>query len=64
YDGEDFTVEGLQEFERRFFAGELRPHLKTEAVSPADEAGPLKTVKAASFERLVLDNGDDKFLAF
>ncbi|CAN0016129.1 unnamed protein product [Scytosiphon promiscuus] len=64
YDGEEFTAEGLQEFERRYFAGELRPHLKTEALSPSDEAGALKTVKAASFERIVIENEHDVLVAF
>lgn len=57
HDGE-LTVEGLEEFERRYFAGELRPHTKSETVSEEDEVGPVKRVKAASFERMVIDNGE------
>lgn len=51
-------MEGLEEFERRYFAGELRPHTKSEALSERDEVGPVMTVKAASFERMVIDNGE------
>ena len=57
HDGE-LTVEGLEEFERRYFAGELRPHTKSETVSEEDEVGPVKRVKAASFERMVIENGE------
>ncbi|CAM9916407.1 unnamed protein product [Pylaiella littoralis] len=61
HDGE-LTVEGLQEFERLYFAGELKPHFKSEPLSEADEDDPLKTVKAASFERMVIDNPDNDVL--
>eukprot|EP00903_Cladosiphon_okamuranus_P012417 g11636.t1 len=63
YDGE-LTVEGLEDFEGRFFAGDLSPHTKSEALSEEDELGPVKTVKAASFKRMVIDNDKDVLVDF
>lgn len=57
HDG-DLTVEALEEFETRYFAGELRRHTKSEALSEDDELGPVKTVKTGSFRRMVVDNGE------
>ncbi|CAN0119027.1 unnamed protein product, partial [Ectocarpus fasciculatus] len=63
-DGDDYTVENLQAFERSYFAGELEPFTKSEPLSPTDEAGPLKVVKADSFRRIVIDNDNDVLVAF
>ncbi|CBJ33643.1 Protein disulfide isomerase [Ectocarpus siliculosus] len=63
-DGDDYTVELLQAFERSFFAGELKPFTKSEPLSPWDEAGSLKVVKADSFRRIVIDNDNDVLVAF
>ena len=57
------TLEGLQEFTRRFFGGELKPHSKSEALAETDGAGTVKIVKGQSFESIVMDNGEQSELA-
>eukprot|EP00752_Nemacystus_decipiens_P002737 g2556.t1 len=63
HDGE-LTLEALEEFERRYFAGELRPHTKSEALSEEDELGLVKKVKATSFKRMVIDTDNDVLVDF
>lgn len=58
YNEEEVTLEGLQEFSRRFFDGELKPYLKSEALADTDAAGVVKVVKGKSFESVVMDNGE------
>lgn len=51
------TEENLLAFEEKFFAGELKPSLKSEEPSPEDTAEPVKVLKGKSFANLVLENG-------
>ena len=60
----ELTLKGLEEFERKYFAGELEEHFKSEVVSAGDDAGPLKVVKRQSFKSMVVDNGASNPLRF
>ncbi|CAM9865495.1 unnamed protein product, partial [Laminaria digitata] len=53
----ELTLEGLEEFERKYFAGELEEHFKSEVLSKGDAAEPLKVVKGQSFKSMVVDSG-------
>lgn len=53
----EMTLEALQEFEKKYFAGELEQHFKSEVLSPGDNTGPLKVVKGQTFKSMVIDSG-------
>jgi len=63
YSGE-ITADGLTTFVNAFFAGSLKPTLKSEAVAPEDTAGPVIVLKGESFNDLVLNNDKDVFVEF
>lgn len=54
----ELTLEALKEFEGRYFAGELKPHVKSEVLLEADTWGPVKVVKGKSFKKMVVENGE------
>jgi len=58
------SVEGISEHVQKFLDGELKPHLKSEAVSPEDTAGDVVVAKGASFADLVLNNEKDVLVEF
>ncbi|CAM9184744.1 unnamed protein product [Choristocarpus tenellus] len=63
FEGE-LTEDAIFEFESKFFASELTPTLKTEAVGENDLAEPVKVVKGTSFEDIVINNDKDVLLEF
>lgn len=54
----DVTLEGVRDFERQFFAGELTPHMRSQVPVLADTRGPVTAVKGQTFHKLVMDNGE------
>ncbi|CAM9289525.1 unnamed protein product [Phaeothamnion confervicola] len=60
----ELTAEALLAFEKAFFAGELKPHLKTEEPAPEDDAEPVKVIKGSTFEDKVINNDKDVLLEF
>eukprot|EP00904_Undaria_pinnatifida_P002486 jgi/Undpi1/12238/HiC_scaffold_5.g01914.m1 len=60
----EMTLEALQEFEKKYFAGELEQHFKSEVLSPGDNTGPLKVVKGQTFKSMVIDSEENVLLEF
>lgn len=54
----------ISSFVNSFFAGNLKPTLKTEEVSPEDTTGPVVVVKGKSFNDIVIDNDKNVFVEF
>lgn len=54
----------ITEFFESFFKGELKPHLKSEAVVPEDTAGSVVVLKGTSFNDLVINNDKDVLVEF
>ena len=59
----DITAASLTAFVGKYTAGELKPHLKTEA-EPADNNGPVKVLTGTNFERIALDETKDVLVEF
>lgn len=51
---EDFTTENVQEFVSDYFAGKLKPVVKSQSV-PKKNKGPVKVVVGSTFEKIVND---------
>lgn len=47
-----------------YFAGNLKPFLKSEEPAPEDTAAPVKVIKGKSFKELVIDNDKDVLVEF
>ncbi|XP_028819306.1 protein disulfide-isomerase A3-like isoform X2 [Denticeps clupeoides] len=62
---EEFTRDGksLERFLTDFFAGQLKPYVKSEAI-PATNKGPVKVVVADTFEEIVNDPEKDVLIEF
>jgi len=60
----DFLKDPVQKYMNDFFAGELKPSLKSEPEAPEDETGPVVVLKQTSFNRIVIDNNKDVLVEF
>ncbi|XP_076846743.1 protein disulfide isomerase family A, member 7 [Brachyhypopomus gauderio] len=62
---EEFTSDGtsLETFLRNYFAGRLKPYIKSEA-APESNDGPVKVVVADTFEEIVNDPEKDVLVEF
>jgi protein disulfide-isomerase A1 len=58
----DITADNISNHVKSFFAGDLKPHLKSEEPTPADIAGPVKVVKGKNFKEMILDSDHDVML--
>jgi protein disulfide-isomerase A1 len=64
FDGSLDDGEAITSHIQAALKGEIKVHLKSEAVSPADTAGDVKVVKGDSFQEIVLDNDKDVLVEF
>jgi len=63
FNGDDVTGDALQSFVDSFFAGDLKPHLKSaEPEDDSDQA--VKVIVGSSFEDRVINNDKDVLLEF
>jgi len=58
-----FSKTGFVEFLKAFLAGEVEPHIKSEA-PPADNDGPVKIVTGKTFNDIVMDEDKDVLTMF
>ena len=63
FDGE-ISQESVSQHVKAFFAGELKPTLKSEEVSVEDTKNAVKVIKGKSFEDMVLNNDNDVLVEF
>lgn len=64
YNGKIDDATGVKAHVSAVLNGEMKPTLKSEAVSPADTAGDVKVVKGTSFNDIVMDNDKDVLVEF
>jgi protein disulfide-isomerase A1 len=60
----EHTVDAISAHVQSFLDGTIKPHLKSEEVSPEDTAGDVVVVKGASFADIVLNNDKDVLVEF
>src|SRR3546814_18683305 len=60
----DLTAENVAATADKFFKGDLKPSLKSEAPAPEDTTGAVKVVKGSTFEDLVIKNNKNVFVEF
>jgi len=60
----DLTVESITAHLNAYFAGALKPFLKSEKVAPEDTTGPVVVLKGESFADLVINNKKDVMVEF
>ncbi|XP_068595116.1 protein disulfide-isomerase A3 [Brachionichthys hirsutus] len=60
---ETFSMDALQSFLKDYFAGSLKPYLKSEPV-PESNDGPVKVVVAENFDEIVNDDSKDVLIEF
>jgi len=63
YDGK-YEAKEISAFVEKFFAGSLKPSLKSETPEPEDTAGDVVVLKGTSFKELVIDNTKDVLVEF
>ena len=59
-----FQADDILKHTEAFFAGDLKPSLKSEEPAPEDTAGAVKILKGKSFHELVMDNDKDVLVEF
>ncbi len=59
----DVSVASLSGFVAKYQAGDLKPHLKSEA-EPEDNNGPVKVLVGTNFETIVMDESKDVLVEF
>ena len=62
--GTELTESTFKQFVTDYFAGKLKPFLKSEEVPAGESTGPVTVVVGKSFERIVLDPTKDVLLEF
>lgn len=62
--GTALTEATFSQFVKDYFAGNLKPFLKSEDVPAGESSGPVTVVVGKSFERIVLDSSKDVLLEF
>jgi len=60
----ELSKDSVEAFISNFFAGGLKPTLKSEEPTPDDTAGDVVVVKGKSFHDLVINNSKDVFIEF
>jgi len=60
----DLSAENVAAQAERFFKGELKASLKSEAAAPEDTTGPVKIVKGTTFEDMVTKSSKNVFVEF
>jgi len=64
HDGGELTKDAILKFEKDYFAGNLKPFLKSEEPAPEDTAAPVKVVKGKTFKPIVIDTDKDVIIIF
>lgn len=63
YDGEELEKEAMIDFAERYFAGSLKPFLKS-ADEPENNDEPVTVLVGKNFEKIALDTNKDVFVEF